>query len=93
MTGMKKPYGIILFLLVMTHGYVQCQGWQADLGNGYYQNPILHADYSDPDWRDKQNIKDCSCLMAPGYIFTRDSTADRARGPSSLKAHDYGIAY
>ncbi|MCT8139610.1 glycosyl hydrolase 43 family protein [Anaerobacillus sp. CMMVII] len=23
--------------------------WSADLGNGYYQNPILHADYSDPD--------------------------------------------
>jgi len=23
--------------------------WIADLGNGQYQNPILHADYSDPD--------------------------------------------
>ena len=23
--------------------------WVADLGNGEYQNPILHADYSDPD--------------------------------------------
>src|SRR5690606_25861457 len=23
--------------------------WQADLENGLYQNPILHADYSDPD--------------------------------------------
>lgn len=23
--------------------------WVADLGNGTYQNPILHADYSDPD--------------------------------------------
>lgn len=23
--------------------------WSADLGNGNYQNPILHADYSDPD--------------------------------------------
>ena len=23
--------------------------WCADLGNGSYQNPILHADYSDPD--------------------------------------------
>lgn len=23
--------------------------WTADLGNGQYQNPILHADYSDPD--------------------------------------------
>ena len=23
--------------------------WQADLGNGKYRNPILYADYSDPD--------------------------------------------
>lgn len=23
--------------------------WVADLGNGMYQNPIIHADYSDPD--------------------------------------------
>jgi len=23
--------------------------WQADLGDGCYQNPVLHADYSDPD--------------------------------------------
>lgn len=25
------------------------QVWVADLGNGNYQNPILHSDYSDPD--------------------------------------------
>lgn len=25
------------------------QVWSADLGNGSYKNPILHADYSDPD--------------------------------------------
>ena len=23
--------------------------WSADLGNGNYKNPVLHADYSDPD--------------------------------------------
>ena len=23
--------------------------WNADLGNGMYKNPILYADYSDPD--------------------------------------------
>ena len=23
--------------------------WLADLGNGNYRNPILYADYSDPD--------------------------------------------
>ncbi|CAN7306769.1 glycoside hydrolase 43 family protein [Pseudoduganella sp. LjRoot289] len=25
------------------------QPWVADLGNGKYQNPVLHADYADPD--------------------------------------------
>ncbi|MDR3366068.1 MAG: glycoside hydrolase 43 family protein [Prevotellaceae bacterium] len=25
------------------------QVWVADNGNGYYKNPVLHADYSDPD--------------------------------------------
>src|SRR5688500_6418077 len=23
--------------------------WVADIGNGMYKNPVLHADYSDPD--------------------------------------------
>lgn len=30
------------------YSYVS-KAWMADLGNGYYQNPILYADYSDPD--------------------------------------------
>lgn len=25
------------------------QAWTADLGNGQYRNPILHAGYADPD--------------------------------------------
>ena len=25
------------------------QPWVSDLGNGQYKNPVLHADYSDPD--------------------------------------------
>lgn len=28
---------------------LQQQPWVADLGNGFYKNPVLHADYSDPD--------------------------------------------
>ncbi len=24
-------------------------GWQSDLGNGFYKNPVLFSDYSDPD--------------------------------------------
>lgn len=27
----------------------QSATWMADLGNGSYKNPVLHADYSDPD--------------------------------------------
>lgn len=46
-----------LFLLVFTclisiHLFSQNQVseiWAGDLGNGYYKNPILYADYSDPD--------------------------------------------
>jgi len=30
-------------------GAAPAQPWTADLGDGRYQNPILHADYSDPD--------------------------------------------
>jgi len=41
----------IFFLLAIT-GLVSTatgQPWQADLGNWNYKNPILYADYSDPD--------------------------------------------
>ena len=37
---------IILFFLT---GNVSAQSWTADLGNGKYKNPVLFADYSDPD--------------------------------------------
>jgi beta-xylosidase len=51
-----KVYKIILafFALVTTllcediHAQVS-QSWVSDQGNGYYKNPVLHADYSDPD--------------------------------------------
>ena len=36
----------ILFFLT---GNVSAQSWTADLGNGKYKNPVLFADYSDPD--------------------------------------------
>ncbi len=44
---MKKYIPICLFLLFGAR--VQAQLWHPDLGNGTYQNPILFADYSDPD--------------------------------------------
>lgn len=50
---MKKR--IILFAAIISLVSVQSvdaqvsKSWVADLGNGKYKNPILHADYSDPD--------------------------------------------
>lgn len=39
------------------------QGWNGDLGNGKYKNPILHVDYSDPD----------VCAGKEGYYMTASS--------------------
>ena len=38
-----------LFLFAQDEKPFVSKVWVADLGNGGYQNPILHADYSDPD--------------------------------------------
>ena len=37
--------------------------WQADLGNGTYRNPVLYADYSDPD----------ACAVGDDYYLTASS--------------------
>jgi beta-xylosidase len=39
------------------------QTWVADLRNGTYQNPVLYADYSDPD----------ACRVGDGYYMTASS--------------------
>lgn len=41
----------------------QSEVWKADLGNGKYQNPIIYADYSDPD----------VCVGPDGYYMTASS--------------------
>jgi beta-xylosidase len=41
---MKKFLGILGLI-----GTVNAQVWMPDKGNGTYQNPVIHADYSDPD--------------------------------------------
>jgi len=51
-----------LGLTVCTLG-ANAQGWNADLGNGKYKNPILHVDYSDPD----------VCAGEDGYYMTASS--------------------
>lgn len=43
---MKKT---LLFLLTILAPGLNAQPWQPDLGNGRYKNPIIFADYSDPD--------------------------------------------
>src|SRR3954464_12975155 len=49
---MKKCFLIFCVLISFT-GYAQksyvSKVWVADNGDGTYKNPILHADYSDPD--------------------------------------------
>lgn len=40
----------LLFLVALLSACaLQAQVWKADLGNGKYKNPVLYADYSDPD--------------------------------------------
>ncbi len=36
-------------IIQFSFGQQKSEVYTADLGNGFYQNPILHADYSDPD--------------------------------------------
>jgi beta-xylosidase len=43
-------FNLILTLLsVCTLLNSQSKVWKAEIGNGMYRNPIIHADYSDPD--------------------------------------------
>lgn len=49
---MKKPI-LFLLLVLFLNNFISAQYvskvWVADNGNGTYKNPVLHADYSDPD--------------------------------------------
>ena len=58
---MRKDYALVLMALLMgqsalvpitskaqTKPYVS-EVWQADQGDGTFKNPVLYADYSDPD--------------------------------------------
>jgi beta-xylosidase len=40
---------LTLILLVLCCQVSHAQTWISDQGNGTYKNPVLHADYSDPD--------------------------------------------
>lgn len=45
----KYIYCLATLLLISLHQHAQQKAWIPDLGNGYYKNPVINADYSDPD--------------------------------------------
>src|SRR6185437_6081445 len=47
MSVASRHYLALSFLLTST--VVHAQPWKPDLGDGRYRNPVLYADYSDPD--------------------------------------------
>jgi beta-xylosidase len=51
--------------------------WQADLGNGQYRNPVLHADYSDPD-----------VIRVGGMFYMTSSSFSNAPGLPLLQSPD-----
>jgi beta-xylosidase len=40
---------LTLMALPMASAQIPTPAWSPDLGNGTYKNPVIHADYSDPD--------------------------------------------
>ncbi len=48
--NLSKGFGLFIFLFILNSALGQTTNiWQADLGNGQFKNPIIYADYSDPD--------------------------------------------
>ncbi len=45
--GTRLKLGIVLFLVMGSTTFPQV--WEPDLGDGFYKNPVIFADYSDPD--------------------------------------------
>ncbi|MBN1997930.1 glycoside hydrolase 43 family protein [candidate division KSB1 bacterium] len=44
-----RPLAFFFISIFVFFQPIQAQVWKPDLGNGMYQNPIIWADYSDPD--------------------------------------------
>ena len=55
----------VCFVLSLHSQYYISKVWTADLGNGKFKNPVLHADYSDPD----------VCRVGDDYYMTASSFA------------------
>ena len=47
---MKKTFLMMLAAVSLTvHAQYKSQVWSPDNGDGTYTNPVINADYSDPD--------------------------------------------
>jgi beta-xylosidase len=46
---MRLPLFFLSLAMLLGRAAAQTPAWSPDLGNGTYKNPIIHADYSDPD--------------------------------------------
>jgi beta-xylosidase len=47
---LRRTYACVLILLLfVVRNYAQAPVWRPDNGNGTYKNPVINADYSDPD--------------------------------------------
>ena len=53
---------LTVFTAVAQKNYVS-EVWVSDLGNGKYKNPVLYADYSDPD----------ACRVGDDFYMTSSS--------------------
>ena len=45
----RKWLCLAAMLPLMATAQYKSQVWSPDLGNGTYKNPVINADYSDPD--------------------------------------------
>ena len=64
MKKISKAISLFIFMTmpVMAQNYVS-KVWVADKGDGTYRNPIIYADYSDPD----------ACRVGDDYYMTASS--------------------
>lgn len=46
---MKRTLLLLAVLPMLAHAQYRSEVWCPDLGNGTYKNPVINADYSDPD--------------------------------------------
>lgn len=94
----KTTFIILLLGIPFFHLLSQGQAsktWVADLGNGNYQNPILYADYSDPDVCRVgddyyMTASSFNCIPALPILHSKDMVNWRliGHGIEKLKPHD-----